>query len=222
MMRRLPAPGALASMSSALHSAAWIGLSLSLTMLAACTGSLLPKPSPLAARFTLDADSRTALTQSEFAGTLVLKVNLPRSAPGFQSRHIVYLRQPGQLEAFAFHEWVDTPAQMLAPVIVRALQSSGGFRAVLAAQSPGVGDWQLETDMLRLEQDFTVQPSQVRLSLRALLINSATRKTVAWREFDLSVPAAGDDPVAGVLAAQAATQRTAAAIAAFCAQQSLQ
>jgi cholesterol transport system auxiliary component len=33
---------------------------------------------------------------------------------GFDSRHIVYVRQASQLAHYAHNEWVDTPARMVA------------------------------------------------------------------------------------------------------------
>jgi cholesterol transport system auxiliary component len=108
---------------------------------------------------------------------------------------------------------------MLTPLLVHALQDNGSFSVVLHAPSAATSGWRLETELLRLHQDFSVRPSQVRLSLRAVLLDSSTRQAIAWREFDVSVPAASDDPVAGVAAAQAAAQRVVAAVSAFCADQ---
>jgi cholesterol transport system auxiliary component len=147
----------------------------------------------------------------------VLVVDVPRAAPGYDSTRMVYLRRPQELEAFAFHEWVEPPAQMLAPLMVRALQDSGAFRVVLLAPSAASGGLRLETELIRLQQDFSTRPSQVRLTLRAVLLDTATRQAVAWREFDERVPATADDPVAGVAAAHQATRRVLAALAAFCA-----
>jgi cholesterol transport system auxiliary component len=197
-----------------------MALALSLSaLLAACSGTLLPKPAPAPARYTLDDGSTGAAPRAASAGAPALTVDVPRAAPGYGSRRMVYLRRPQELETFAFHEWVDEPAQMLAPLLVRALQDSGGFRVVLLAPSAATGGWRLETELLRLHQDFSMQPSQVRLSLRAVLLEAATRQAFAWREFDVSVPAASDDPVAGVLAAHTATQRLLSAVALFCAEQ---
>jgi cholesterol transport system auxiliary component len=130
---------------------------------------------------------------------------------------MIYLRRPQELEAFAFHEWVDTPARMLAPLLVRSLQGSGAFSAVLLAPSAATGTLRLETELIRLQQDFGTRPSQVQLTLRGVLLDTATRQVIAWREFDEKVPAATDDPVGGAEAAQEATQRVLAALAAFCA-----
>ena len=192
-----------------------------LTLLGGCGSSLLPKPPAPPSRFTLDAAAPlpAAAQREPAAGSPVLVVAVPRAAPGFDSPRLVYLRQPQQLEAFALHEWVDTPARMLAPLLVRSLQASGAFSAVLLAPTTGSGSWRLETELIRLQQDFTAQPSQVRLTLRAVLLDSSTRQVIAWREFDETVPAATDDAAGGAAAAHHATQRVLAALAAFCAAQ---
>jgi cholesterol transport system auxiliary component len=87
------------------------------------------------------------------------------------------------------------------------------------APSAASGALRLETELIRLQQDFGTRPSHVRLTLRAVLLDTATRQAVAWREFDEIVPASSDDPVAGVAAAHQATQRVLAALATFCADQ---
>ncbi len=220
---------------------AWRRVGPCLALLAAlngCSGSLLPKPPAAPARYTLDGAASAsavpaqrpgataqrdpaAAPRSPAAGAPALVVGVPRAAPGFDSLRMVYLRRPQELEAFAFHEWIAAPAQMLAPLIVRSLQDGGGFRAVLLAPSSGTGALRLETDLIRLQHDFTARPSHVRLTLRAVLVDSATRQVLAWREFDESMSAASDDPPGGVAAAHQATQRVLAALASFCADQVL-
>lgn len=185
--------------------------------LAGCAGSLLPKPPQLPARFTLDDPGTLAAPREGAAGAPVLLVAAPRAAPGFESARMIYLRRAQELEAFAFHEWVDTPARMLAPLLVRSLQDSGAFSAVLLAPSAASGALRLETELIRLQQDFGTRPSRVQLTLRGVLLDATTRQVIAWREFDEQVPAATDDPVGGAAAAQVATQRVLAALAAFCA-----
>lgn len=202
--------------------------------MAGCSGTLLPQPPAPPAQFTLDpagaagesisAGAAAASTPARSAAAAaasspVIVVALPRAAPGHDSTRMVYLRRPHELEAFAFHEWVDTPAQMLAPLIVRSLQDSGAFRVVLMAPSAATGGLRLETELIRLQQDFGTRPSHVRLTLRAVLLDTATRQAVAWREFDEIVPASADDPVAGVAAAHQATRRVLTALASFCADQ---
>ena len=187
--------------------------------LSACGASLLPKPPAPPARFTHD-DQRAALTPPAPAtGAPTLVVGMPRAAPGFDSTRMVYMRRAQELEAFAFNEWVDTPARMLAPLMLRSLQGSGAFGAVLLAPSAASGAWRLETELIRLLHDFSARPSAVRLTLRAVLVDTTSRQVIAWREFDETVPATSEDPVGGAAAAQQATRRVLAALAVFCGDQ---
>jgi cholesterol transport system auxiliary component len=197
-------------------------LGLHLALLSACTGSLLPPPAAVPARFTLSSGPRSAIAARPPLHAPVITVELPRAAPGHDSRRMLYQRHAQQLQAFAFHEWVEPPPTMLTPLFVRALQDSARFQAVVSASSAlssfrGNGGWRLETDAVQLLQDFTVQPSQVRLSLRAVLLDSRTTTVIASQTFDVSVAALRDDPVSGAASAQVAAQQVAAALAAFCA-----
>jgi cholesterol transport system auxiliary component len=150
------------------------------------------------------------------APTLI--VSPPHAAAGFDSQRIMYLRQPNQLEYFAHSEWIDTPARMLAPRIVTAVASSGAFRAVVQTPSPAAGEMRLDTEILRLQQEFLSAPSRVRFTLRAYLVESATRRVIASRDFDAAVAAASEDPHAGVVAADRAVQTVLENLSAFCAE----
>ena len=195
-----------------------------LLLLSACTGSLLPPPAAAPARFTLGSGPPSTIEARPPLNAPVITVELPRAAPGHDSRRMLYQRQAQQLQAFAFHEWIEPPPAMLAPMLVRALQDSAGFQAVVSASSAssmssGNGGWRLETESMQLLQDFTVQPSQVRLTLRAVLLDSRTRRVIAWKMFDIGVAAQRDNPVSGAASAQLAAQQLTTAIAAFCAEQ---
>ena len=144
-------------------------------------------------------------------------VTLPSAAPGFDSTRMVYLRQPQALQAYAFAEWVDTPARLLLPLLVQALQNTGAFRAVLQAPSSATGALRLETELLRLQHDHTQSPSEVRLTLRAVLLDTATRQPLATREFDARVPAPSDSPAGCVAAAAIATRQVLAELATYAA-----
>nr|WP_316641062.1 ABC-type transport auxiliary lipoprotein family protein [uncultured Roseateles sp.] len=193
------------------------GLALSgLALLAGC-GSLLPKPAVPPTLYALD-DVTVVAASHAAASDSTLIISTPRAAAGFDTRHIVYQRQPHQLDYFAQSQWADTPAQMLAPLLLRTLERGGVFRAVLAAPAAAQGDYRLDTELIRLQQDFATAPSRVRLTLRAVLVNTATRRAVAAREFDVSLPAPSDDAYGGVLAANQAAQQLLGELAAFCAQ----
>ncbi|MFZ2269241.1 MAG: ABC-type transport auxiliary lipoprotein family protein [Azonexus sp.] len=145
-----------------------------------------------------------------------LIVTPTHAAPGFDSQHIIYRREAGRLEYFAQSEWIDTPARMLAPLLVAALESDAVYRAVLASPKSASGELRLDTELLRLEHDFSSRPSRVRFVLRAYLVDGATRQVIAWREFDESREAASEDARGGVLAANQAIHAALEALAAFC------
>jgi cholesterol transport system auxiliary component len=150
------------------------------------------------------------------APTLI--INPPHAAAGFDSARIIYVRETHKLEYFAHSEWVDPPARMLAPLIVAALENSGAFRAVVLTPSAAAGDLRLDTELIRLQHEFLTQPSRVRFTLRAYLVDDRTRQVLAWRELDAAVPAASEDPYGGVVAANRAVQTVLADLAAFCAE----
>ncbi len=183
-------------------------------------GALLPAATPQPLIYSLDVALHEPLTAtnppppSDRAPTLV--VSPTRAAAGFDSANLIYVREPHQLEHFAHSAWVDTPARMLSPIIVAAIARSGTFRAVGPAASGVAGDMRLDTEVLRLQQEFGGGASRVRFTLRAYLIDSATRRVMVMRDFDETITAASDDPSGGVEAAHRAVQAVTTRLALFC------
>ncbi len=165
---------------------------------------------------TTSAAPRAVAMVLATAPTLV--VSPSHAAAGFDSQRIMYLRRANQLEYFAHNEWIDTPARMLTPLIVAAVEASGAFRAVVQTPSAVTGDMRLDTEILRLQHEFLDAPSRVRFTLRAYLVESGTRRVMASREFEAVVPAASDDPYAGVVAGNRAVRAVLDELSAFCAE----
>jgi cholesterol transport system auxiliary component len=193
---------------------------LSLMALCACS-ALRPSAPPHPNFYSLDsarpaAPAEARATALHAAPTLI--VNPPHAAAGFDSPRIIYVRETHQLEYFAHSDWIDPPARMLAPLIVAAIENSGVFRAVVLTPSAAFGDLRLDTEIVRLQQEFATRPSRVRFTLRAYLVEVRTRRVLAWREFDAVVPAASDDPQGGVVAANRAVQTVLVELSAFCAE----
>jgi cholesterol transport system auxiliary component len=175
-----------------------------LLVLGACTQFQPVKNEP-PKLFALQAElDRTPAAPS---ASLTLAVNAPRAAPGYDSPRMVYVRKSYELESFAKNQWVDTPARMLAPLLVRALEGSGKFRAVVQAPSPVTADLRLDTEIVRLQQEFIAHPSRVHLTLRAQLIDVKSARVLASREWDILEDAASEDPYGGVVAANGVVRR---------------
>lgn len=188
-----------------------------LALLTGCSASLLPKPAAAPALYGLDDGASQPIRTPAPPGAPSLLVNLPRAAAGLDTRWIAYQRQPQRIEYYTASEWLDTPARLLAPLLVRAIERSQAFGVVLAAPAAAQAQWRLDTEILRLQQNFGAGPSQVRLTLRAVLVDAQSRVVLATREFDASVPAASEDAAGGAAAAQRAALQLAQALADFCA-----
>jgi len=165
------------------------------------------------------ATTRSAAISPKAAPTLI--VSSPHAASGFDSQRIIYVREAHRLEYYARSEWVDTPARMLAPLIVAALENSRSFRAVVLTPSAATGDLRLDTEIIRLQHELGSQPSRERLTLRAYLVDNTTRRVLASREFDESVAVASEDPYGAVMAANRVVQTVLEQLAGFCSEASV-
>jgi cholesterol transport system auxiliary component len=205
-----------------------LGAAIVLMSLLGGCGALKTTTSPPPAFYSLDTtrsettaatvESRRWRDGADFSRAPTLIVNPPHAASGFDSQRIIYVREIHQLEYFAHSEWVDTPARMIVPLIVAAVENSRAFRAVVTTPCAAAGDLRLDTEIIRLQQEFGSQPSHVRFTLRAYLVDNTTRQVLAQREFDASVTAAGDDPRSGVEAANRAVREVLARLAGFCSE----
>jgi ABC-type uncharacterized transport system auxiliary subunit len=88
---------------------------------------------------------------------------------------------------------VDTPARMLAPLLVQALGASSRFPPVRSGAGVN-GALRLETEITTLQQEFTVRPSRVRFALRAQLVDVAEHRIVATTDLEAVEESPFDDP----------------------------
>ncbi len=145
-----------------------------------------------------------------------LLVAMPQAAPGFNTPGLAYVRSPYILEYYSKNQWVDTPARMLLPLLVHRLEASGLFGAILsAATSPVAGEWRLDTEIVRLQQEFLTEPSQVRLILRVQLLDMAARQVIATQLFEILENSPSEDAEGGVFATNQAIARVLNEIIAF-------
>lgn len=183
-------------------------------LLAGCAGlqPSLPESSNI---YLLDAQpaTRTARPKQDLA----LSISAPRARPGFDTAQMVYLRRPHELEFFVKNRWADTPSRMLAPLLAQALEQAAIYRVVVP--NPGLipADRRLDTELIRLQQDFSEKPSRARLTLRAQLLDVREKRLLAAREFDTVESAPSDDAYGGAVAANRALQRLLEQLVDFCA-----
>jgi cholesterol transport system auxiliary component len=193
-------------------------ISTMLAMLMAGCTALQPPRMETPALYLLEAPPAAAAKWPQ--QDLILAVNPPTARPGFDTPQMAYVRQPHKLDYYAKNRWVDTPSRMLAPLLVQALEQSGSFRAVVRTTNSVPVDLRLDTELIRLQHDFTTQPSRVQLTLRAQLYDVKGKKVLAVREFDAAETAPSEDAYGGVLAANRALERVLGQLTDFCVAES--
>jgi len=151
---------------------------------------------------------------------LVLEVAMPHAWPGFDTPQMAYVRQPYDLDYYANNRWADTPARMLGPLLASALEQSGSFRAVVQMPTAVLADLRIETELIRLQQNFGTPPSRVEIVVRVQVIDVRGRRILGSRLFEESEPAASEDAYGGVVAANRALARLLERVVAYCIEQS--
>jgi cholesterol transport system auxiliary component len=133
-------------------------------------------------------------------------INQPSAMVGYDTKHMLYVTKPYQLSVFADNSWMSAPANMLLPLVVQSVESSHYFYAVASSPEAINTDYRLELQLLALEQNFLVKPSQLRLVVRATLMQVMNNHMIAETTLYEQLPCPKDTPYGGVLAANQATQ----------------
>ena len=144
-----------------------------------------------------------------------LLVTAPKAAPGFDSNRIAYTKGPPKLDYYNDSIWSDTPAKMLLPILVRAFESTGAFKAVIAPPAPALANLRVDVDVIRLQQEFMTQPSRVRLTARIKVVDMKSGHVLATQVFEAVEPAPSEDAGGAARAANAAVQKVLSQMAPF-------
>jgi cholesterol transport system auxiliary component len=145
----------------------------------------------------------------------VIEVAVPRAWPGFDTPQIAYVREPHRVDYFANSRWADTLPQMLGPLLVRAIEETGSFRAVVPLRGNVAADVRLDTEIVRLAQNFATRPSRVEMTLHVQLTDVRARRVVASATFEDAETAPSENAAGGVAAANALLARMLGRVAEF-------
>ena len=184
-------------------------LLMGILLLSACSPVKLPEEN----NYQLTAFSAKRYTAKSSAYTL--QVTAPDAVAGFQTEQMMYMKQPFKLEAFAKNGWTSPPADMLFPLLVQSLQSTGYFYAVTTSAYSEKADFLLDTQLLSLKQNFIRKPSVLEFSAKIVLSNADRNSIVGSRIMTFEIPCPSDTPYGGVVAANQATSRFTAAVSEF-------
>jgi cholesterol transport system auxiliary component len=134
----------------------------------------------------------------------VLLVSPLQAEPGFETPWMVYVRRPYELEHYAVNQWADTPARMITALMVQKLDRTGIWRAVVPLPSSVRGDYRFDAHGVALRQEFLQQPSRVRVTVHAQLVDVKESRVVGARTFEAMENAPSEDAYGGVVAANRA------------------
>lgn len=146
------------------------------------------------------------------ASVLVLP---PETRPVYDTTQMAYTVRLHEVAYFAHHRWGETPSKMLQALLVKTLEATGHFDAVLTPPYAGRYRYALRTEILELTQDFTSEPPALRLALRLQLSGEAADAAIVTREISVNEPMRDKSPAAGVTAANNASAQALQEIAGF-------
>ncbi|NML44358.1 ABC transporter [Ramlibacter sp. G-1-2-2] len=145
-----------------------------------------------------------------------LLVYEPQTRPMYDTTQMAYTVRAHQVAYFSRNLWGETPSQMLHPLLLRSLERTQAFAAVLAPPYTGGGALALHTEVAELVQDFTDDAVPVlRLALRVRLVDETSGKILGTRDIAQQVRMQQKAPSAGVLAANQAVALALREVAAF-------
>jgi cholesterol transport system auxiliary component len=142
-------------------------------------------------------------------------VSAPIAAPGFQSRNMIYVLTPFELQSYTQSRWVAPPANMLSSVLVNGIEATHYFKAVVSPPFIGKTNYQLNTYLVSMDQSFLRPSSRVNLVLSATLVNAETLQVLAARTFVYHVDAPANNAYSGVIAANQAASWVSNQVARF-------
>lgn len=147
-----------------------------------------------AAAVPLRADAPTLLVLDTVAGSF------------YDTDQMVFSRSAGTRGQYQLARWTERPGKRFADLMRARLDRLGNYQ-VAAAGGYVRGDLLLDTELAEFYHDAASNPGQVRLVLRAELVDLKQRRLLGRRVFEQQVPLASYDAVGAAAASNTAASR---------------
>ncbi len=185
-----------------------VGFGWMLLAILALAGCTLPQDTSVPPQtYLLEGGARAITPPSRRPNNKTLLVTVPKAAPGFDSNRIAYTKEPPKLDYYGDSVWSDTPAKMLLPILVRAFENAGAFKAVISPPAPALANVRVDVDVIRLQQEFMTRPSRVRFTARIKVVDMKSGHVLATQVFEAIESAPSDDAGGAARAADAAIRQ---------------
>ena len=121
------------------------------------------------------------------------------------SNRMFYTDKTFALKAYAYSDWVTSPAIMLQNLMVKSLNHSHLFHNVLKEPIIVSSDYRLISNIYLLQQELTGKGAKSHLQIAITLMNSKQHQVIATHLFDVSAAMLHHTPYDGVIAMNQAT-----------------
>ena len=155
---------------------------------------VLNDPVPTADPAPLRADAPTLLVLDTTTGSF------------YDTDQIVFSRSAGTRSQYQFARWTERPGKRFADLMRARLDRQGAWN-VSASGGYVRGDMLLDTELVEFYHDAASEPGQMRLVLRAELVDLKQRTLLGRRVFEQQVPVATYDAAGATQAANLAASR---------------
>ena len=155
---------------------------------------VLNDPVPTADPAPLRADAPTLLVLDTTTGSF------------YDTDQIVFSRSAGTRGQYQFARWTERPGKRFADLMRARLDRQGAWN-VSASGGYVRGDMLLDTELVEFYHDAASEPGQMRLVLRAELVDLKHRTLLGRHVFEQQVPVATYDAAGATQAANLAASR---------------
>jgi cholesterol transport system auxiliary component len=147
---------------------------------------------------------RAEARERSYAPTLLV---LDTTAEGFyDTDQLIFSRSAGTRSQYQFARWTERPGKRFADLMRARLDHQGTWN-VSAAGGYVRGDLLLDTELVDFYHDASSNPGQVRMELRAELVDLKKRILLGRRVFEQQVPLTTYDAAGAARASSLATSR---------------
>ena len=141
-------------------------------------------------QLTVPTDAAADPTGQVYPVTIIMGPLL--SSHLYREDQIVYSSNAENMGVYEYERWAEPPTEMIEEVLLRALRSSGRYRAVYAQHSSIHGDYLLHGRLYDFKE-MTGHSMSARLSLEMELRDTKTGQTVWTHLYNHDEPISGKD-----------------------------
>lgn len=146
----------------------------------------------------------------------VLGVRRLTIAAAYDHDRLVYKEGAFERQTYYYHRWITNPADMIQDALIKDLQHSGNYRAVVAAPGPTAWDYEVQGYVREIYENDLGQNWESVIDLDIAFIRAppgASNKRVLFQKnYRASAACMGKDPKAVVAAMSTAMQEISVAL----------